>query len=314
MNQVAEVAPIKEPRILSIAKLMLAVAWAPGRLEHEDVLRIRKYMSRNIQLTDEINQAFNLYLEYPIDPMERRRLGRRFSNRHTSSEARIEVVARLEEMLPKGKEPPIEKVLAIQEIKESLVEDQINFLKKVQYKLTRTPFPAKIGGLGREAFLEEYNANPIFFRLKLRFGDNFKPMGLSAKRAEKLSLEMALIGQVVYADQILLPEELDTFSQYLETYWDLQEDYVEMLITMALCRESGDTQIPLYCAQYMEVSTYEERHRLYLMLGKVARVDHLVTKSELTVLEAIAKGLEIPPGVRNSVLEDARANAVEIED
>jgi len=303
----------KEPLALGLAKLMLAVAWAPGKIEHEDLLKVQRYLSSKLNVNDAIKQALNLYQEYPVDAMERRRLARRFASDHPSSQARQEVIQRLNELLPGDEAQCMPKILAIQEIKEALVEDQINFLKKVHYKLTRTPFPAKISEFGREAFLHEYLANPIYFRLKLRFGDNFKSMRLTPAKAEKLSLEMALVSLTVYADQILLPEELEKFSQYLEKYWNLDEAHIELLITMSLCREASEAQIPKFCERYRDMSSLEERQRLYLLLGEVARVDHLVTRSEQNVLEVIADALEIPAGVRQSVYVDPQHGEVEVE-
>lgn len=292
---------VKDPRPLAIAKLMLAVAWVHGELRRQDVMKIQQYLDSNLRLNDEDRHAFHLYQEYAIEPMERRRLARRFAHRFQTPADRKEVIAQLESLLPNNEED-LNKTIAIQEIKEALVEDQINFIKKVQYKLTRTPFPAKISDMGREAYLGEYQANPILFRLKVRFGDEFRDLQLSRNKVEKLSLEMGLVSLVIYADQLLLPEELELCTKHLQHYWELSDAHAELLITMALCRESSERQIPKFSARYMELSSYDERQSLYLFLGKVARVDRQVTKSEQHILELIAEGLDIPPGIRRSVL------------
>jgi len=309
----AEIAPHAfDPRPLAIAKLMLAVAWVEGQLNRRDILVIQAYLDESIRMNEEDKHKFHLYQEYAIEPMERRRLARRFAQHYNSFNDRQELVNQLESLLPENGEH-LNKTIAIQEIKEALVEDQINFIKKVQYKITRTPFPSKISDFGREAYLNDYKLNPIFFRLKLRFGDSFRQMGMSAKSAEKLSLDMAFVGLVIYADQILLPEELGLCTDYLETNWNLSEKYTELLITMALCRESHESQIPAFCHRYKELSSYDERHKLYMFLGEMARVDRHITKSEQHVLELIANGLEIPAGVRRSVMEQAEAEAVAVE-
>jgi len=304
----------REPRALSIAKLMMAVAWAPGRLAHEDLLKIKQHLNAaGVNKREDIKQALHLYQEYPIDPMERRRLARQFAHRYSRAEDRKEVVEILDGLLSPKENPPVEKILAIQEIKEALVEDQINFIKKVQYKLTRTPFPAVVGELGREAYLTEYLANPIFFRLKLRFGNNFRPIDLTPKRAEKLSLELAFISLTAYADQILLPEELGAISDYLNEKWGLPEARIEMLITMALCREANEGQVPGFGARYRELASFDDRLCLYQTLGKIARVDKWVTRSEQNVLEIIAQHLDIPVGMRQAVFQGAEGELVEVE-
>lgn len=293
---------------------MLAVAWSEGKLLYDDLLTIKNYLAGVIKLNDEDKHSLNLYKEYAIEPMERRRLARRFAQRYTTAIDRRELVERLESLLKANGSPDkLKKTLAIQEIKEAIVEDQINFIKKVQYKLTRTPFPAKISDVGREVYLQEYKSNPMFFRLKLRLGENFQSINLSQMKAEKLCLEMTLLGLVIYADQILLPEELVIVTKYLEDVWMLDENVIEMIITMALCRELNEAQVGQFSCRYRELSTFDERQRLYLMLGKIARADHQVTKGEQEVLEQIANALEIAPGVRRSVLEDAVRTEAAIE-
>ncbi|MEO0795078.1 MAG: TerB family tellurite resistance protein [Verrucomicrobiota bacterium] len=292
-----------DPQPLAIAKLMLAMAWAGGKLEHDDVLKIQTYLSGALTLNDRLQQSFNLYHEYPIDPMERRRLARRYSQRFKNSREHKALILQLESLMPAdGKN--LNKLMAFQDIKEALVEDQINFIKKVRYKLTRTPFPAKVSHRGREVYLSEYNSNPILFRLKLRFGDRFASIGLTPNNAEKLSLEMALISLVVYADQILLPEELEGITEYLESHWKLAEEHAEVVITVALCRQATRSQIPICCQRYTEMSTYDERVDLYLLLGRLAIVDHVLTRGESQILEIVADSLDIPAGVRKSIIPD----------
>lgn len=285
---------------------MLAVAWSVGKLAHEDVLKIQKYLNGTLRMNESDKHSFNLYQEYAIEPMERRRLARRFAQTYTRPEDRLEVTKQIETLLPPDGQS-MRKTMAVQEIKEALVEDQINLMRKVKYKLTGTPFPAKITDLGREAFLQEYRANPLFFRLKVRYGDTFTNLKLSHRMAEKLSLEMSLVSLVVYADQILLPEELTLITDYLMKNWELNELAAESIVTMALCRECAVEQISAFCGRYVELSTYDERQQVYLMLGKLARVDHHVTKSEQHVLESIAQGLDIASGVRRSVIGETEA-------
>lgn len=305
-------ASVQDPRPMAIAKLMLSVAWVDGELRGRDVMLIQQYLDSAIRMNDEDRQSFHLYQEYAIEPMERRRLARRFAQRYTRPEDRQEVIQQLESLLPvKGEN--LNRVIAIQEIKESLIEDQINFIKKVHYKLTRTPFPAKISDVGREAYLQEYTANPIMFRLKVRFGESFGDFGLSARRIEKLCLEMEMASLVIYADQILLPEELELCTGYLRDVWELSEKHTELLITMALCRESSEKQLPGFCRRYLELSSFDERGAFFLFLGKIAQADRHVTKGEQHMLELIAKGLEIPAGVRRSVLEHVESETAVIE-
>ncbi len=287
---------------------MLAVAWANGQLVHEDVLKIRKYLDGTLRMNDQDLQAFNLYQEYAIEPMERRRLARRFAHTYNTVADRKEVCLMIDSLAPK-KGQNLTKTMAIQEIKEALVEDQINLIKKVKFKLTRTPFPAKISDLGREVYLEEYTRNPLLFRLKVRFGDSFTALKVSHRKAEKLSLEMSLISLVIYADQILLPEELVLITDYLKNTCGLSDEQAETFITMALCRECSPQQISQFCQRYTELSSFDERQQLYLMLGKLAQVDHHVTKGEEHILENIAKGLDIASGVRRSVLGAAPETA-----
>ncbi|GHB94955.1 TerB family tellurite resistance protein [Cerasicoccus arenae] len=301
--------PSNDPRPLAIAKLMLAVAWVEGKLNHDDVLKIQRYLDSTIEMNDEDIHSFNLYHEYAVEPMERRRLARRFAQRFTSVADRREITDQLESLLPANKQN-LNKTIAIQEIKEALVEDQINFIKKVKHKLTRTPFPARISDFGREAYLKEYKANPMLFRLKVRFGSSYTELGVSSQSAEKLCLEMSLIGLVVYADQILLPEELDLCWKYLSDTWKLKEKHVEMFVTMALCRETSEKQIPAFCRRYTELSNFDERQRVYLMLGEIARADHVVTYGEQHILEEIAKGLDIAPSVRRSVMDSVEHESV----
>ncbi len=263
-------------------------------------------------MNDEDTHSFNLYQEYAIEPMERRRMARRFAHTYNSAIDRKDVTRCLELLLPPAGQN-LSKTMAIQEIKEALVEDQINLIKKVKYKLTGTPFPAKISDLGREAYLAEYKANPLLFRLKVRYGDHFSALRLSYRKVEKLSLELSLISLVVYADQILLPEELTLITDYLKKTGELDDERAEIFLTMALCRECTEQQIPQFCRRYLELSTYDERNSLYLNLGKMAQIDHGVTKGELDVLESIATGLNIASGVRRSVL-GAIEEETEVED
>src|SRR5690606_23170509 len=157
---------------------------------------------------------------------------------------------------------------------------QLSFSRKVPYKRAAAPFAATGSDFRGEAYLGADRPNRILSRLNVRLGDRFTQLGTSRGTAERRTLETPMAGLGDCAAPSLVPEELTLIMQFLQETWELSEANAAMFITMALCRECTEQQIPSFCVRYLELSTYEERQALYLLLGKIARIDRGVSKRE----------------------------------
>jgi uncharacterized tellurite resistance protein B-like protein len=282
-----------EHLILSLAKVLLAAAWADGDLTHEEVNSMKDVLFRLPQLSARQWASLQMYIEAPVGEAERARLVDELRNAIASEDDRKLAIELVDEMMRADGQVTEEDERVAAEIRAAVESVDLGRLARMFKGAAGRRSRAVANAPNREDYYEDFVKNKVYYGLRRRMDLGEAELGVGEEVMRTLSLAGGMMAQVARVDPDVSDAERATMAQALQTYWHLGPDQAAFVVEVALS-ESATQLDPFRLAwQFSEACTPQERVAFLDVLFAVATADGEASYEEIEEVRTIAGSLKL---------------------
>ena len=285
-----------ENTIKTIAKVMIAAAWADGSVSPEEINSLKDLLFQIPDMTASDWSELDIYIETPVGEAERTRLEEELLAQITTTEDKALAMAALKEVVSADGRVSDSERSVLEEIKPMIESADIGILgplsRLMRGSLNRRSQEAA-NAPNREVYLEDFTHNKIFYLVSRRLELESEDISVSEPVLRKLSLAGGLMAHVAYVDQEITEAEFDAMADILEAKWGASTVEAALVAEVAVSETSKGLDIYRLSREFFETTTAEQRVRFLDVLFAVADGDGRVSYEETEEIRLIAKMLKL---------------------
>ena len=290
-----------EALVDSLAKLIIAAAWADNDLTPEEVNNLRdlifQYYGTVIEETDYAHAnwtQFEMYLDSPVGPAERERLEQELqASLHSTKDKEIALAA-VRKMVQADGVVTDEERDVLEEIEAAIEGVDVSAFGQIGSAM-RGALARRSDALSeapnRERYYEEYLKNKVYYdvatRLELAEGE----LDISDEDLHKLSAAGGLMAKVAVVDRKVSHDELEAMMEIMSRRWEVSHDAAAFVAEVAVAEVSPELDYLRLTREFVENTTPAERSQFVDVLFEVANGDGFVTEEEIEEIYRIGRSL-----------------------
>jgi uncharacterized tellurite resistance protein B-like protein len=280
--------------IKSLAKVLVAAAWADGTITHEEINSLKDLLFHLPGMTAHDWDEIDIYVESPVEAAERQRLVDALQAQLVSSADRTEAVQALDHMVQAD---------GVITDSEQAVVDEI----KAAVEAGTPPAPSRWSrfargsvqhhtqavqlGPNRELDLDDFVKNRIYYNVSHRQNSLDPSKQIPDSELRKLSLAGGLLARVAYVDREVTDGEFQQIEQALQQAWGVSPAAAAVVAEVAVSAISKDLDYYRLSREFFDATTEDERVRFLDALFAVTISDGHATDEEIEEIRAISNGL-----------------------
>lgn len=275
--------------ILTLGKVLIAVAWADGDITQSEINTVKELLSRMREVTAKDWSQLEIYLSHPVSGEDRRRLISMLTAQIAWPSDKALALRLLKEMLDRGgKDVPAQRE-AIEHLQRA-INGVIPIPLNVIIGFFKMLF---VGAPAREKQLREFWENRIHYCVIHRLEEDGAQSELSDEDLRRLCLAAGLLVQVASVDNDITSEERRCVANTLCEMKDIG-GMLASIITDAAATEFENGLDPFRLQQQMlAVTDHSGRLEFLDRLFSVAAADGEVSHDEVETIRQISQGLKI---------------------
>jgi uncharacterized tellurite resistance protein B-like protein len=240
--------------------------------------------------------TLEIYIDSPIRPEERERLLEELQLALRSRSDKELALSALDDLISADGEITEEEKVVAQEIK-AAIETAGTGLVGGMGKLIRGPIQRRsqaIAGVpNREAFLDDFIRNRVFYGVRRHLGESEIELDLPESDLWKLSLSGGLMARVAHVDREVTEGEFDAMVNMLQQNWDLPKEAAAIVAEVAISAVAANMDYYRITREFFSCTTEQERTRFMDVLFAVADGDGKVSHEETEQIRSIARHLKL---------------------
>ncbi len=277
--------------VLTLAKVMIAAAWADGDLEQGEINALKDLIFRLPEVGGDDWLHLQRYLERPVEPPEAHRMIAELQARVSSEEERLLARQALSELMQADGVFEAEEREMLEEVQKALSAGSGLFggLSKLLGRWI---------GRRREVVAEgpdpeDYLRNVIYHDVVARMGEE-NQLDLPPEQSRKLCLAAGLMAQVAHADLDVSETEKQAISRALREHWGLNEGQAELVAEISCQKATAGIDLARLSRGFYESTEREEREAFIVTLFAVANSANLTANEEIDRIRQISNYLRVP--------------------
>ncbi|OGO17208.1 MAG: hypothetical protein A2Z14_10065 [Chloroflexi bacterium RBG_16_48_8] len=282
--------------ILTLAKVIIAAAWADGMVSHEEVNCLKDLLFRIPDLNARDWASLEIYIDSPIGPDERERLLEGLQMALRSRSDKQLALSALDDLIHVEGEITQEEVEVSEEIKAAIQSAGVGILGGMS-KLMSGPIlrrsQAIAGAPNREVFLDDFMKNSVFYGVRRHLNESDIQLDLPEEDLWKLSLAGGLMARVAHVDREVNEGEFDNMLDSLQRNWGLPKEAAAIVAEVAISAVAANMDYYRMAREFFSCTTEQERFRFLDMLFAVADGDGMVSYEETEQIRSIARHLKL---------------------
>ncbi len=285
-----------ENTIKTIAKVMIAAAWADGSVSPEEINSLKDLLFQLPDMTASDWSELDIYIETPVGEAERIRLeGELLAQLKTPEDKALAIAALNDVVSADGRVSDSERAV-LEEIKPMIESADVAILGPLS-RLMRGSIKRRsqeaANAPNREVYLEDFTHNKIFYLVSRRLELESEDISVSELVLRKLSLAGGLMAHVAYVDQEVTEAEFDAMADILEAKWGASTVEAALVAEVAVSETSQGLDIYRLSREFFETTTSGQRVQFLDVLFAVADGDGRVSYEETEEIRLIAKMLKL---------------------
>ncbi len=280
--------------ILTLAKVLVATAWADGDLSNDEVNSMKRDLLTKIpNLSTQQWASVSIYMDSPVDEAERARLVQQLRTQITTPLGKQLVFDALDELVEADGRVSEEERRIVEEIKAALESGNASGAGKVSrlFKGRSAPPPVIAQGPNREVFLDEFVKNRVYYVIRRRLDQGGIVPKLSDAEIRKLSLAGGMMAVAARANPQVTADEQAVMKVTLQQNWRLNDEQAAFLIEVAVSQQPADLDGFRLADGFAGVSDYDERGQLVDALFAIAAADGAVNNDEIETIRGLANAM-----------------------
>jgi uncharacterized tellurite resistance protein B-like protein len=278
--------------IMALGKVIIAAAWADGTIADDEVNSLKELTWRLPEVNAQQWNELEIYLDSPVGAAERERLVAELRHLTTSIEQRDLALQALDDMVnADGAVTDAERAI-VAEIKGTLETADVGLWGSFSRLLIGRRAQATAGAPNREAYLDDFVRNRVYFQMKQRLAAGDIAWEIPDAELRRLGLAGGLLALIGRVQAGVDSDERAAMIATLQLAWSLPAASAEFVVEVAL---AGGEKLDLFrlTREFSEVTTPEERRGFLAALFAVAAADGEASFEETEQIRLIAQGLKL---------------------
>jgi uncharacterized tellurite resistance protein B-like protein len=280
--------------ILTLAKVLVAAAWADGVLSTDETNSMKRDLLTKIpNLSTQQWASVAIYMDSPVDEAERTRLVQQLRTQITTPLGKQLVFEALDDLVAADGRVSDEERRVVDEVKVAIESGNSAGLGKVSrlFKGRNAPAPAVVQGPNREVYLDEYIQNRVYYVIRRRIDQAGVAPKLSDAEIRKLSLAGGMMAVVAHTNPQVTADEQAAIKATLQQNWRLNDEQATFLIEVAVSQQPADLDSFRLADAFAAVSDYDERGQVVDALFAIAAADGAVNNDEIETIRTLANAM-----------------------
>lgn len=287
-------------RMLDLAKVLIAAAWADGEItiDEQNCLKdiIFHLSDTGVQLSAQEWEVLDMYIEAPIGADERARLVADLQSVIQTPDDRQYVLQSLQQMALADGVSGEEEQQVINEIAQAMQESDVGLLDGLNRLLGRTlnrRSAAVANAPNREAYFDDYLQNKVYYETNRILREEGRSLEISDQEMRRLGLAGGLMARIAKVDQDVSESEMEAMVDILTDTWQLGRDAAVFVANVAV--SSLDVTYDYYrmTREFATSTSLEERKRFLVALFLIAGADEDVSFDETEEIRLVARGINV---------------------
>lgn len=279
--------------VLSLAKVLIAAAWADGELTHEEVNCMKDLLFRIPELTARQWASLQMYLEAPVDEAERARLVEELRGAIRSRQDQELALRTLDEMLLADGVALDQEETAAAGIRSAIESVDVGVLGQLFRGMTGRHARAVANAPNREQYLDEYLKNKVYYGVRRRLDLGEAELNVAEDTLRTLSLAGGIMAQVAQVNPQVSDAELATMVDALQTYWHLSSEEATFVAGVAISETASLLDPSRLAREFADACGPRERVEFLDVLFAVAAADGEASYDEIEEIRTLARSLKL---------------------
>jgi len=282
--------------IMNLAKLLIAAAWADGRLQNEEINALKDLLFSLEDVTGDEWAHLEIYMDSPVSMEERINLIRSVLEQIKSDQDKELVVATLEKLVQADGVVTEEEKAVLEEVKNGVWEMNIGLLARVS-NMIKTAVTGRgrtyKAAVQRESQIDDYIENNVYYQLKSESEKKGIKIELPEQKVRQLCLAAGLLARISAVDSDISDQEKRTIKDVLSTQWHLSEQEAEIVTQISCDRTLQGLDYFRLTRGFFDCTTLEERRDFIKCLFKIANASNKTSYDETEEIRKISNSLKL---------------------
>jgi uncharacterized tellurite resistance protein B-like protein len=279
--------------IITLAKVLIAAAWADGDLSHDEVNSMKDLLFHLPQLSARQWASLSMYIETPVGDAERARLAEDLRAAIRTNRDKELALAALDDMLRADGKASKEEEEAVMEIRTAIESADIGLFSGLVKGMAGRRSQAVANAPNREIYLDDYVKNKVYYGIRRRLDMGEAELNLDDDTLRNLSMAGGIMAQIARVNPQVSDAELATMVDALQTHWHLTPDQAAFVAGVAISEDASQFDRYRLARDFASACTYEERAEFLDVLFAVAAADGTASYEEIEEIRQIAGSLKL---------------------
>lgn len=290
--------------ILSLAKVIIAAAWADNELTNEEQNCLKDLLYKLPETHKTGNRRLNaaewarleMYIESPIDATERAQLIDELSAALRMPEDRELALSYLDSLIAADGVVTEEEKAVVAEIRQALEAVNLNIFGQFA-RLLQGPVQRRQAALdsapNREQYFEDFVNNKVYYAIQRRIDHGDFRLNLPEGQLRRLSSIGGLMARVAHIDREVTDSEFDTMVALLQSEMHVSPNEALFVAQSAISSVDAEMDFLRLTRELASEITPEEGDQLLDLLFGIADADGHVTHQETEEIFNISYSLNL---------------------
>lgn len=279
--------------IMTLGKVIIAAAWADGKIAHDEIVSLKDLMFLLPDLTRLQWAELDMYIETPVSAEERERLIDELRRQVRSGKDRQFALETLQAMISADGEITDSEQAVMDDVQEQL-EGGMNiiggFRRLVGGSIDERKERLK-SAPNRSEFYDDFIKNKVYYEVQRRLQLGEADLDIPDDQLRKLSFAGGLMAQIARVHAGINEDELQAIAQALETHWQMPRVQAVFVAQVATSELAENLDYMRTAREFYALCTQDELDDFLDVLFEVAASDGMATYAEIEEIRAISRTL-----------------------
>jgi uncharacterized tellurite resistance protein B-like protein len=282
-----------EQLIMTLAKVLIAAAWADGEMTLEETNSMKDLLFRLPQLSARQWATLQMYIESPVGEAERTRLVEELRAAIASPADRDLALRTLQEMMEADGQVSAKEEAVMADIMAAIESVNVGVLGRLFKGVTGRHAQVVANAPNREDYFQDFVNNKVYYGVRRRLDLGEAELDVSEDTLRTLSLAGGVMARVAQVNPQVTDAEVDTMVGALQTHWHLKPEEAAFVVGVAVSETASALDQSRLVREFADACGPQERAEFLDALFAVAAADGEASYNEIEELRTIARWLKL---------------------
>lgn len=286
--------------ILTLAKVIIAAAWADGKITPTERESLKDLMFRlphvapapAIVLTADDWNKLEMAVETPVTADQRQQFIKELKKHLDTAEDKKMILASLAALVRVDETLTDEELQIAEAVEQAIAEVDVGLVARLG-RLVRRRIQVANRKPGSDEAFEDYVKNRIYYAARQRLNLQQEELDMSEADLRKLSLAGGLMAQIAYVDRLLTEAEFDRMVEALQQHWGADKKAAVFITEVATAEVSAALDYYRLTREFFSHTSEAERIQFLDVLFAIAAADGGVSRQESENIRRISVSLNL---------------------